>query len=343
MSEEPEVRDGVLQRVYRFGGDGELRPLARPKISPLLALLAAFQLTPRPWHMSKKMPSAPMVSHKNGHLKTSRLGIAVKSKSPPRRNPRRRVLPCRPHIPELTGFKGSLVLLAVITLLGLLLAAAVFATFLGKARGDSGLVSRSRNVRAGRHRRAHTLRRSLRTPQTPITACGDGPLPFRIPSDGFCHPTQAGSAIEDSPSKDSYVLRQRCRRPEVNMLFRSTEVELPPADKYLAFPLEAQKAILLGFRSEQLQRHELLRRQQDNDHHLTIRAQHFALIKNALGVVGAISIVFTLVNGGIALLNNGATAYGVSLIFTAIAGVIGTTIYGHRAIKSSSNDSEAEP
>jgi len=127
------------------------------------------------------------------------------------------------------------------------------------------------------------------------------------------------------------------------MLFRSTEVELPPADKYLAFPLEAQKAILLGFRSEQLQRHELLRRQQDNDHHLTIRAQHFALIKNALGVVGAISIVFTLVNGGIALLNNGATAYGVSLIFTAIAGVIGTTIYGHRAIKSSSNDSEAEP
>ncbi len=58
---------------------------------------------------------------------------------------------------------------------------------------------------------------------------------------------------------------------QVNILFRATEVELPNADKFNAFPPDAQKALLMAFRTEQLQRHNWLQTQQNNDHALNMR------------------------------------------------------------------------
>ncbi len=48
---------------------------------------------------------------------------------------------------------------------------------------------------------------------------------------------------------------------------------MPDADKFNAFPPDAQKALLMAFRTEQLQRHNWLQTQQNNDHALNMRAQ----------------------------------------------------------------------
>ena len=53
-----------------------------------------------------------------------------------------------------------------------------------------------------------------------------------------------------------------------HIMFPASEVELPSADKYNAFPPEAQKAILAGFQLEQTERHAWLKNQQRNDHAL---------------------------------------------------------------------------
>jgi hypothetical protein len=60
---------------------------------------------------------------------------------------------------------------------------------------------------------------------------------------------------------------------QVNILFPATQVELPPAEKFNAFPPEAQKAIIDAFKTEQLQRHTWLRNQQHNDHQLNTLSQ----------------------------------------------------------------------
>ena len=60
---------------------------------------------------------------------------------------------------------------------------------------------------------------------------------------------------------------------QVNIMFPSNEVELPSADKFNAFPPDAQKAILVAFRGEQQERHAWLRQQQANDHEMNRRSQ----------------------------------------------------------------------
>lgn len=49
---------------------------------------------------------------------------------------------------------------------------------------------------------------------------------------------------------------------QINVLFPSTSVELPSAEKFKEFPEEAQKTIIAAFRIEQQHRHQWLSAQQ---------------------------------------------------------------------------------
>jgi uncharacterized membrane protein len=119
---------------------------------------------------------------------------------------------------------------------------------------------------------------------------------------------------------------------QVNILFPASQVELPAADKFAAFPPEAQKAILLAFNKEQNQRHEWLRTQQKIDHDLNTRSQLFNFFWKISGMVSGVIIILAMIGFGVYLIKIGASAFGVSMIISAIAGLVGTAVYGHRAI-----------
>lgn len=121
---------------------------------------------------------------------------------------------------------------------------------------------------------------------------------------------------------------------QVNILFRATEVELPSADKFNGFPPDAQKALLAAFRTEQLQRHAWLKSQQENDYKLNVRIQgnDFQLRLASLGCATLLAIVFLLI--GAWLIHEGAPAIGVAMLTAAITSLVGTAIYGHKALSA---------
>jgi len=118
---------------------------------------------------------------------------------------------------------------------------------------------------------------------------------------------------------------------QVNFLFPATEVELPPPEKFAGFPLEAQKAILVAFRTEQLERHNWLRNQQKNDHELNLKVQSNFFRGRLSGLCAATVLALTVLIIGALLVYHGAPIVGVALLVTAIAGLIGTAIYGQQA------------
>ncbi len=113
-------------------------------------------------------------------------------------------------------------------------------------------------------------------------------------------------------------------------MFPASEVELPAAEKYNAFPPEAQKAILLGFQREQGERHVWLKNQQRNDHLLNLNAQRNAFISQNLGTICGFTVILSMIILGAILLLRGVSAAGFTMIVTAVGGVIGVAIYGHR-------------
>jgi hypothetical protein len=118
---------------------------------------------------------------------------------------------------------------------------------------------------------------------------------------------------------------------QVNFLFPATEVELPLPEKYIGFPPEAQKAILVAFRAEQLERHNWLRNQQKNDHELNLKVQSNYFRWRLSGLTSATILALAVLIIGALLVYHGAPIVGVALLVTAIAGLIGTAIYGHQA------------
>lgn len=127
---------------------------------------------------------------------------------------------------------------------------------------------------------------------------------------------------------------------QINVMFPASQVELPSADKFNAFPEPAQEAILAGFRAEQAERHAWLQRQQKNEHELNMGAQRWAGTVQVLGLLSGVAIVGTILWGGIILLKAGASSGGIALIVTALAGLVGTAVYGHRA-KAQRNEPKA--
>ena len=135
---------------------------------------------------------------------------------------------------------------------------------------------------------------------------------------------------DGSPGASPEPQRFENHYTQVNIMFPASEVELPAADKYNAFPPEAQKAILVGFQREQGERHAWLKNQQRNDHLLNLNAQRNAFISQNLGTVCGFTVILTMIILGAMLLLHGVSAAGFTMIVTAVGGVIGVAIYGHR-------------
>lgn len=118
---------------------------------------------------------------------------------------------------------------------------------------------------------------------------------------------------------------------QINVLFPSTSVELPSAEKFKEFPEEAQKAILAAFRIEQQHRNQWLSTQQRNDHELNMLRQMHAFWIRLFGLVAIIVLVVASLGFGAWLIQMKETAWGVALILGSVATLIGTAIYGQRA------------
>ncbi len=118
---------------------------------------------------------------------------------------------------------------------------------------------------------------------------------------------------------------------QINVLFPSSQVELPTAEKFKAFPPEAQTAILEAFKIEQSERHVWLRNQQGNEHALNMQSgRHYYRWRISGTVCGTIVVIAALWFGSW-LVKNGASGVGVFLMLAAIGGMIGSAIYGHNA------------
>jgi hypothetical protein len=122
---------------------------------------------------------------------------------------------------------------------------------------------------------------------------------------------------------------------QVNILFPATQVELPPAEKFNAFPPDAQKAIIDAFKTEQLQRHTWLRNQQHNDHQLNTLTQNNYFKWRMAGLICATILSTVIFAIGAILVLFGAPVVGVAVLISAVAGLVGTAIYGQRVVTAS--------
>jgi hypothetical protein len=86
---------------------------------------------------------------------------------------------------------------------------------------------------------------------------------------------------------------------QVNILFPATNVELPPAETFNAFPPEAQQALLEAFRFEQKQRHAWLRQQQINDHELNKGTQGNYFWLRTGGLISATLLTLAILAAGL--------------------------------------------
>ena len=133
------------------------------------------------------------------------------------------------------------------------------------------------------------------------------------------------------------------RYTQINILFPSSQVELPPAERFIAFPPEAQKAILDAFQREQMERHSWLKNQQANDHALNMLEQkHYFTWRLSGTLVGGLLTISTITLGAW-LVGHGAGATGVSMMIVATAGLIGTAIYGHKSLARSEPKDDKAP
>lgn len=57
----------------------------------------------------------------------------------------------------------------------------------------------------------------------------------------------------------------------------------------------------------------------------------FNFFYRALGVVGAVVLAVGAIGFGSWMIVNGAPAVGVALLISAVASLVGTAVYGHRA------------
>lgn len=118
---------------------------------------------------------------------------------------------------------------------------------------------------------------------------------------------------------------------QINVLFPQSSVELPSAEKFKAFPPEAQQTILATFRIEQQHRHQWMTNQQANNHALNMLRQKHAFLFRALGLIAGVVLVLSAFACGLWLVQLGQAILGVACFIVSVATLIGTAIYGHRA------------
>lgn len=129
---------------------------------------------------------------------------------------------------------------------------------------------------------------------------------------------------------------------QVNILFPSEQVELPSADKFKAFPPEAQKAILAAFDREQIERHAWLKNQQAYDHTLNMHSNRHYFLWRVTGTISGSILALALLWAGESLIKSGASASGITAMLVAIGGVVGSAVYGRRAAQSKNEKSDEQ-
>lgn len=148
---------------------------------------------------------------------------------------------------------------------------------------------------------------------------------------------------QPEPIQASPVQQAAPHYTQVNILFEATEVELPDAEKFNGYPPEAQTALLVGFRTEQLQRHGWLSKQQDNDFRLNFRSIQQDFWMRLCGLFCALILALVFLRSGAQLILHGASAIGVVMLVGAISGLVGTAIYGHKALNAPQPGPPATP
>jgi hypothetical protein len=118
---------------------------------------------------------------------------------------------------------------------------------------------------------------------------------------------------------------------QVNILFPATNVELPPAETFNAFPPEAQKALLEAFRFEQRGRHAWLRQQQANDLEINKGTQRNYFRLRVGGLICVTILTLSSFAAGAYFISIGASLIGFTMLVTAISGLIGTAVWGRKA------------
>jgi len=127
---------------------------------------------------------------------------------------------------------------------------------------------------------------------------------------------------------------------QINVLFPSSQVELPEAEKFKAFPPEAQKAILDAFQKEQSERHVWLKNQQTNEHALNMQTSRHYFRWRITGTIGGVIVLLAALGFGTDLVLNKASAVGVFLMLAAVGGMIGAAIYGRAQSESPPSEKE---
>lgn len=134
---------------------------------------------------------------------------------------------------------------------------------------------------------------------------------------------------------------------QVNILFPSEQVELPSAEKFKAFPPEAQKVILAAFEREQIERHGWLKNQQGYEYRLNMEYNHEHFVLRLTGTITASILALALLLVGAWLVRSGSSSVGVAAIIAAVGGVVGTAVYGRRHSQSTpqpkSEPAESKP
>jgi len=122
---------------------------------------------------------------------------------------------------------------------------------------------------------------------------------------------------------DSPVMRN------VNKTGGNPLATVPPADKFKAFPPEAQKAFLAAFGREQIEGHDWFKNQQGYDHQLNLWNSRYLFISRMAGTIVGGCVVISVFAGGAWLVKNGASPIGAATMIAALGSLIGP-IYGHR-------------
>ena len=122
------------------------------------------------------------------------------------------------------------------------------------------------------------------------------------------------------------VLNQQNHYTQINLWNDSSANSLPA--NYESLPTEAQAMVLEMAKREQQMRHAWVEREQQNSHHLdrlnSTQDHRFKIY----GLVGGIFLSVFLTAAGVFLIYIKCSAIGISVIFTAVSGVVLATIYG---------------
>ncbi len=134
---------------------------------------------------------------------------------------------------------------------------------------------------------------------------------------------------------------------QINILFPTGGLELPPAERFNAYPREAQQVVLEAFQREQKERLAWLANQQSHDYTLNLLARKQYFVWRLAGLLTSGFLTLTALVLGAWLVAHGAGGTGVAMMLGAAAALIGTAVYGHRTDAASTangrtKDSEKE-